>query len=146
MFSLNSAWFTFIENINYFFLLGCDLVTRDGKCFSYFSSTALDWFDARARCQSWGGELASITSGVEVIALRLAGGPFPTRYCWIGLNDIEEDGAYVWSDGNNSYYRNWVDNYFDYDCVITHIYNNLWYDHPCSDLNIGCYYCGNLPG
>ena len=123
------------------------MVTGEGKCFSYFASTALDWFDARARCQSWGGELASITSGVEVIALRLAAtDPSQFDSCWVGLNDIEGIGTYVWSDESNSSYRNWVDNRFEYDCVITNEYNNLWYDHPCSALDIGCYYCDNLNG
>ena len=125
---------------------GCDLITSDGKCFSYFASPLILWLDARANCQTWGGDLASIASGAEGVTLRFAGGPFPTDFCHIGLNDIETEGTYVWSDGSNSSYRNWINYRLDRDCVTSNIHNYYWYDHICSDLNIQCYYCGNLTG
>ena len=30
-------------------------------------------------------------------------------YCWIGYNDIDNEGTFVWDDGSTSTYTNWAD-------------------------------------
>jgi len=32
----------------------------------------------------------------------------PVQRVWMGLNDLEKEGAFVWFDGTNSTYRNWL--------------------------------------
>ena len=64
--------------------------------------------------------------------------------CWIGLNDIKNEGIFVWSDGSGSFYRNWGYNQPNNDygvgnCVsLWHIPD--WRDRPCADLPT-CYFC-----
>ena len=67
-------------------------------------------------------------------------------YCWIGLNDIDNEGTFVWADGNNSTYRDWYpgrpnSNYSGYyqDCGHTTASPN-WYESTCTYV-ASCYFC-----
>ena len=55
-------------------------------------------------------------------------------YFWIGLNDVEEEGKYEWSDGSNYIYNNWKkgdpNNYKNEDCIIVDP-SMKWYDYGC---------------
>ena len=65
----------------------------------------------------------------------------------VGLNDIGTEGTFVWSDGSNSSYRNWIsgepNNAGDEDCA--HSQPITWNDLPCSQP-VACYYCSLLNG
>ena len=70
-----------------------------------FHSSPKSWHAARQDCQSRGGELASIHSEAEHReAFALTGG----RDAWIGLNDEEDEGNHVWSDGTPMDYHGWA--------------------------------------
>ena len=66
----------------------------------------LSWSEAASYCQSIGGILACITSEEEnkVVASMV------NRYgvpCWIGGNDVEQEGNFVWESGEAFSYSNW---------------------------------------
>ena len=64
--------------------------------------------------------------------------------CWIGLNDIDNEGTFVWADGSGSTFRFWAsgqpnDDQDNQDCVET--YGDVsWNDLPC-DYTVTCYFC-----
>ena len=66
--------------------------------------------------------------------------------CWIGYNDIDTEGTFVWDDGSTSTFTNWVNGEpnqsGDEDCV--HTRSNLqWNDANCgSQLN--CFFCSRI--
>ena len=127
---------------------GCNLITNENKCFSYFSHSGINWADAGVNCQSWGGDLASIANAGENAALDYIRNTGEPGGCWIGLNDIETEGTFVWSDGINSSYRNWISNqpdntFGDENCV--NLNPITWNDLPCNS-NLLCYYCSLLSG
>ena len=91
-----------------------------GGCFQIFGAeqvpgvgtAALErmaWADAEDACRQMGPDthLASVSNEEQQLAVaRLAGG---NLLVWIGLNDVEEPGNFVWSDnepGGN--YTNWA--------------------------------------
>lgn len=61
------------------------------------------WYGAEERCIQWGGHLVSIKDGAE--NLFVSG--IHSAFVWIGLNDIQNENKYVWSDRSNSKFRNW---------------------------------------
>ena len=124
---------------------GCETLSSEGICYSYFTSTGISWTDARLECVSSGYDLATVTSSEEntlLYSLATSG-----TSCWIGLNDIDVEGIFVWADGSSSSYRSWssgqpnnVDD--NQDCV--EMYNNqYWNDDGCT-VNQNCYYCGSI--
>ena len=64
--------------------------------------------------------------------------------CWIGLNDLETEGTWVWADGSDSTYRHWAPNEPNdsggvQDCGCTWIHRimddcNCWW-------SFSCYFC-----
>lgn len=58
-------------------------------------------------------------------------------HTWVGLNDIAEEGEFVWTDGSTKTYANFQNNEpnnygGNEDCVSLHSNNNGKYgDHPC---------------
>ena len=71
---------------------------------------ALNWSDARAKCQLHGGDLISITSKEEETRIRSMISELPSgKTFWCGLNDRAEEGKFVWSDGSEYSYKNWRD-------------------------------------
>ena len=134
-------------NLSILFLVpssGCNLITSDNKCVSYFTHTGINWNDARDECQTWGGDLASIASAGENAASNSIRSYSEAGDCWIGLNDMGTEGTFVWSDGSSSSYRNWDDDEpndlgGNEDC--TQVRPTIpWNDLRCSDT-LHCYYC-----
>ena len=121
---------------------GCDAISSRGSCFSYFSTSAILWSNARTACIAWGGNLATIPSAADN-ALILTTSTSGTT-CLIGINDINTEGVYVWADGSTSTYRNWRagepnDNGGSEDCASFHA-DGKWNDINCN-RNENCYYC-----
>ena len=123
---------------------GCESLTSEGVCYSYFTDTGISWQDARLECVSRGYDLATVTSLTENTLLNnLAPGP----KCFIGLNDIDTDGTFMWADGSNSSYRRWLSGQpnnagGNQYCVGTSTNNQFWYDDPCTSHS--CYFCGSI--
>ncbi|CAB5146941.1 hypothetical protein D3OALGA1CA_4193, partial [Olavius algarvensis associated proteobacterium Delta 3] len=94
------------------------------------SPTTMNWNDARAYAQSFGGELVTIDDATEDAFLRST---FGSAHFWTGLNDTVTEGTWEWADGSTSTYRNWGSTYNDgnYDAVYRHS-NGFWYANPPS--------------
>ncbi|KAK3759104.1 hypothetical protein RRG08_040658 [Elysia crispata] len=113
------------------------------------------WVDARAVCQTEGGELAEIqdphtNAFVADLISSNGGGPH-----WIGLNDRREENRFVWLDKNEEVrYTNWArkqpDNYQNksnaksgQDCVEIGTFTLQWQDEVCTTKSK--YVCERLP-
>ena len=78
--------------------------TNPAKSFFFYQMRAT-WNQARAHCQSQGGNLATISNMEEnsAVANTISG-----YSAWIGLNDMSSEGNFVWADGDDSTYRNFL--------------------------------------
>ena len=121
---------------------GCDAISDEGTCYSYFISTGINWQDARDICLAWGGDLATVTSLEENTLMynTITAGDD----CWMGLSDINNENTFVWADGSSSTYRYWrigqpSNGEGVEDCVGTWI-DEHWNDYLCNSL-LYCYFC-----
>ncbi|XP_072175906.1 alpha-N-acetylgalactosamine-specific lectin-like [Diadema setosum] len=79
-------------------------------CYRMFGAVKT-WTSARNHCQNLGGDLVSVHSEGENTflyqlwrsAVRTPGGGF-----WLGFNDRDREGRFVWSDGSRVDYTNWI--------------------------------------
>ncbi|KAM4543684.1 macrophage mannose receptor 1 [Fundulus diaphanus] len=109
---------------------GCapEWLTFKGKCYKLFADKKA-WQDARTHCQKEGGNLLSITSEKEqaFLTTQLLS---QNDDLWIGMNDINWEMHFFWTDGKSISFTNWAKGqptsspdgrYFmdkDFDCVI----------------------------
>ena len=119
----------------------------------------INWMDAQTSCVAWGGNLSTIDSKqVDSLLLVLLPTIEYQHYCWIGLNDLQNEAgtnasAFVWVDGSNSTYRHFgtlrfqrpSNNESTYDCVsFRYDYDDElsdgWFDRPCNHYAY-CYFC-----
>ena len=96
--------------------------------------TTKTWEDARLFCQEISGELASFTSLQEQASAGIPEyGKGDYNSYWIGLNDMKENGKYVWSDGSDLVWTHWQvfnpTNRSDRNCV--YVYQTKWLDAWC---------------
>uniref|UniRef100_A0A8C4UQS2 Macrophage mannose receptor 1-like n=1 Tax=Falco tinnunculus TaxID=100819 RepID=A0A8C4UQS2_FALTI len=95
---------------------GWDTSNSTNSCFRVFvrENQKKTWFEARDFCREIGGDLAAIRSGKEqtvieniVVKKSPSSQPF-----WIGLQCLDPDGGFSWSDGSpvnykkNHYFQN----------------------------------------
>lgn len=73
---------------------------RDGRCWKILAKPS-SWTEARAACQGWGGELASVHDKAEDLFARglvdATCGKDATA--WLGLTDRAIEGQFRWVDG-----------------------------------------------
>ncbi|XP_068942367.1 macrophage mannose receptor 1 isoform X1 [Petaurus breviceps papuanus] len=119
------------------------------KCYRFFGfkgEERKNWQNARKDCQSFGGNLASIHSGKEqaflTTQLRAS-----NHDSWIGMNDINSENKFLWTDGRGVQYTNWAKgfpagrrsllSYEDVDCVVivggTSLEAGKWVDEICEN-------------
>ncbi|CAB4006855.1 brevican core, partial [Paramuricea clavata] len=69
---------------------------------SYFKlvDSPVNFHDAMKFCRAEKGDLASISSEEEQRYLHKTFWENTGLFKWVGLNDIAEDGVYVWTDGS----------------------------------------------
>lgn len=72
----------------------------------YVSDKVLSWNDAKEYCEDMGGHLVTITSKDENIFLSSLDSTHKVGH-WIGGNDIEVEGKWVWITGESFDYTNW---------------------------------------
>ena len=123
----------------------CDVIADTGRCISHFTNVGIDWHGARDQCLSRGGDLATVTSLEEYNLMYSLNTAFAN--CWIGLNDLETEGTWVWADGDNSTFRYWApgepnNDFGVQDCGCT------WTHHMMDDCNcewiFTCYFCSRV--
>ena len=79
---------------------------------SAYTLASGSWTEAQAEAVAMGGNLATVNSAEENAFLwttiakpNLATSPFGI---WIGLNDVAEEGTWVWASGEPVTYTNWA--------------------------------------
>uniref|UniRef100_A0A7N8YK80 Mannose receptor C-type 1 n=1 Tax=Mastacembelus armatus TaxID=205130 RepID=A0A7N8YK80_9TELE len=101
-----------------------------GKCYKIIGNDNKNWQDARTHCINQGGNLVSIVSETEQAFLTTQMQRYNDDF-WIGMNDVNWEMHFVWTDGKGISYTNWAkghpitvpDRHFSfvdetYDCVI----------------------------
>ncbi|KAM9024791.1 macrophage mannose receptor 1-like isoform 1-T1 [Ara ararauna] len=120
------------------------------KCYKIFGSTEderVTWHAARTACMNLGGNLATIHNEQVQAFLTFHMKDFVTD-TWIGLNDINHEMRFLWTDGTGVYFTNWAKGFpsghmdlYSYDgqadCVVMR--NNpvkeagKWADESCDN-------------
>ena len=114
---------------------GCDSSwTQYGSHCYRFYQEQLTWSDAKARCEREGGDLTSIHSAEENQFLATIS---QNAYTWIGGNDLDTEGTFVWSDGSAWDFTQWEagepNNSGDQDCALTGFQGRaVWDDSHCT--------------
>jgi Ca2+-binding RTX toxin-like protein/methionine-rich copper-binding protein CopC len=83
---------------------GQPLEYYNGHTYQFTSNNLLSWEQAEAEAIAHGGHLVTINDAEENQWLSSAFGQLST---WIGLNDIQKEGDWVWADGSAITYTNW---------------------------------------
>ncbi|XP_063963415.1 uncharacterized protein LOC129273234 [Lytechinus pictus] len=84
--------------------------TRNGNACYQLVESAVDYTTALAACRGLNdyGDLASIGDQDENdFLLALSRRTFEMNSYWIGYNDLDEEGTWVWTDGTVTSYTNW---------------------------------------
>lgn len=113
----------------------CPVVTNMGH--KYLVCTkALPWLEARKRCTSQMTDMVKIDNQSELDFIYNTFIKGKNIEFWIGLNDKEQEGKYLWIDGTEASYTNWAsgqpNNAGDSDCVKIKS-DGKWDDRICSE-------------
>lgn len=113
---------------------GCTLREWGGQAYD-FCTGSLTWFEARAACEERGASLVKIESEDEDEFIAETMDPWDGEFFWVGLNELDEEGTWVWTDGSTPAYLNFDDDQpdnrdGDQDCVIV---NDDWFDLHCNN-------------
>jgi hypothetical protein len=103
-----------------------------------FCETPLTWLEARDWCRAAGAELVTINGAAELEFVRSRADALTGGTWWIGLNDRNAEGDFVWAGGGGSGFELWQngqpdDNNADEDCIELRSSDGKWNDRPCSD-------------
>ena len=73
----------------------------------YALTSVMSWTQAEQEAQQYGGHLATVRNAGENawLASTFATG---SMCLWIGLNDVQNEGSFVWSSGEPVTYLNWA--------------------------------------
>uniref|UniRef100_A0A8C3X197 Macrophage mannose receptor 1 n=1 Tax=Catagonus wagneri TaxID=51154 RepID=A0A8C3X197_9CETA len=126
------------------------------KIFGFFEDERKNWQEARKACIGFGGNLASIHNEKEQAFLTYHMKD-STFNAWTGLNDVNSEHTFLWTDGRGVHYTNWGKgypggrrsslSYEDADCVVIIGGKSRdagkWMDDICD--NKQGYICQTLP-
>ncbi|CAG5125361.1 unnamed protein product, partial [Candidula unifasciata] len=100
-----------------------------------FNTNVLSWMDARSTCITAGGDLPSIASGLEQIALEGESISFSSDFFWIGANDRSVQNGWQWVDGTPFAFLNWDDEQPDdsASCAAFARLSGRWDALPCQN-------------
>ncbi|XP_065639359.1 uncharacterized protein LOC100203426 isoform X15 [Hydra vulgaris] len=100
-------------------------------CYKLFE-TSLGWEDAEHECEKNHSHLASLTSEDEQTMVYQV---HSSKSFWIGFNDRENEGDWMWSDRTTSSYTNWAERAptnGGLSCTSM-IDGGKWHDEPCGE-------------
>ncbi|KAM4705171.1 macrophage mannose receptor 1 [Rhinophrynus dorsalis] len=91
---------------------GCpsDWLSFRKKCYKIFGNEEgekVEWHAARTVCMQSGGNLATIDDEIVQSFLTCQLNTVKTDV-WIGLNDVNSEHKFLWTDGSGVYYTNWA--------------------------------------
>ncbi|XP_029014189.1 C-type mannose receptor 2 [Betta splendens] len=106
------------------------------SCYQFNFQATLSWGEARSSCQQQGADLLSITKLHEQTYIN----GFLTGYnaaLWIGLNDLDVNGGWQWSDTSPLKYLNWEQDQPNHEdeencAVIRTESSGRWQNRDCS--------------
>ncbi|KAK2893561.1 C-type mannose receptor 2 [Channa argus] len=106
------------------------------SCYQFNFQATLSWGEARISCQQQGADLLSITKLHEQTYINglLTG---YSSALWIGLNDLDINGGWQWSDSSPLKYLNWEQDHPNHaeeeNCaVIRTDTSGRWQNRDCS--------------
>jgi hypothetical protein len=82
-------------------------VTNPANGHAYFLLTNSTWTDAEAKAIELGGHLVTIDNAEENTWVCETLGAKSSIILWNGLNDVAEEGTFVWASGDPVVYSNW---------------------------------------
>lgn len=105
-----------------------------GRRYQIYAS-AMSWQQAKEICEYDGGYLLKLDNSFEDNGAALI--IEEQIEVWIGLHDIDQDGAYVWLDGTPPAFTRWsgTPNAASPDCVVknTLLNDGRWYTRDCAE-------------
>eukprot|EP01084_Bolivina_argentea_P094942 170695_1 len=119
----------------------------------------LTWTESEAFCENtFGTNLASIHSSTtnteDVVEICQAITPYSSSieaHCWMGLNDIDSEGTFEWTDASTVDYTQTITNDVDEDCVgvvaedVSPYSAGDWINTDCSDVtDESSFLCNNI--
>ena len=118
----------------------------NGYFHAYYISSGINWDNAESYCNTQGYTLASIHDSTQNSQAFNSYGDSGSR-AWIGLNDIDFENIFVYTDGTSFDYENWGDGQPDNaggneNCV--HFGSGgFWNDLSCTDTSVTYFICAN---
>ena len=104
-----------------------DYVTYGGH--TYVLTSSMTWANVAALADDLGGHVVTVDDQAEQDFLYST---FGTQDLWIGINDAQTEGTWVWADGTPVDYTHWAggepNSGDNYDYGYLHYGNGLWYD------------------
>lgn len=107
--------------------------THNGHTY-FVANEANFWPQAESIAQSFGGHLVAINDAAENEFVR----SLTTSTIWIGMNDLDQEGTFVWTNGDPITYTNWAsgepNNNNNEDVVEMSSVTGLWNDAKVSGV------------
>jgi hypothetical protein len=86
----------------------CPCERRELQGRSYlFCAMQATWHQAREQCSTLGYHLVTINDAEENEWLAVTARGVSEDHFWMGMNDLEQEGQWVWLDGSPVGYTNW---------------------------------------
>ena len=89
--------------------LPCPRVEFAEKSYFFCDPDELSWDDAKRECERWGYYLVIIESAEEQRFIAEERDRQGQENLWIGLNDRDQEGRFVWIDGSEPGFTGWDD-------------------------------------
>ncbi|XP_027632302.1 secretory phospholipase A2 receptor [Tupaia chinensis] len=120
--------------------IACDAVWEKDPnshiCYQFNLLSSLSWSEAHSSCQMQGGALLSITDENEENFIRKHMSSEAVEV-WLGLNQLDRNSGWQWSDGTPLNYLNWnpegnFEPFVDYHCgTFNSLTTNAWRSRDC---------------